>query len=70
MKLKLEVARRIRNISADQMAKAIGVSKDTYIRLERSPDAIRADQLMKICIELDMEPDDLDLFYRLKPEAI
>lgn len=70
MKLKLEVARRIRNISADQMAKAIGVSKDTYIRLERSPDAIRADQLMKICIELDMEPDDLDLFYRLEPEAI
>lgn len=70
MKLKLEVARRIRNISVDEMAKAIGVSKDTYIRLERSPDAIRADQLIKICIELDMEPDDLDLFYRLEPEAI
>lgn len=66
MKLKLESARKIKGITAEKMAEAIGVSKDTYVRLEKNPETFRIDQMIKICVELNMKMDDLDLFYRLK----
>ena len=66
MKLKLESARKINGISAEKMAEIIGVSKDTYVRLEKCPETFRVDQMIKICVELNMKMDDLDLFYRLK----
>ena len=48
MKLKLVEWRRARNITQDDMAKCLEISKPTYVRWERNPSLIRIDSAYKI----------------------
>lgn len=48
MKLKLVEWRRARNITQDDMAKRLEISKPTYVRWERNPSLIRIDSAYKI----------------------
>jgi DNA-binding XRE family transcriptional regulator len=59
MKLKLSAWRRAREITQDQMAKRLDISKPTYVRWEKEPQKITMYNAQKIADVLDTEIQDI-----------
>ena len=59
MKLKLVEWRRARNITQDEMAKQLDISKPTYVRWERNPKLIRIDCAYRIASIFGVEITDI-----------
>lgn len=59
MRLELDAWRRARNITQDEMAKMLGISKATYIRWEKNPGNITMTNAKRIAEILEVSLSDI-----------
>jgi len=59
MKIPLKAARAMRDKSQVDMAKALGIERTYYGKLEKTPERFSIEQVRIICATLEVQPEDI-----------